>query len=437
MKYYSTNHRSATVSLADAVTKGMAPDGGLYLPECIHRLPNAFIRNMTAMSLQEMGYAIANFALGGDVDSSVLHDIVYETLNFPIPLHQVDDNRYTLELFHGPTMAYKDVGARFMARLLAYYHNLNPHTSTVNVLVPTSGDTGGAVANGFIDVPGVNVYVLYPQDGVSYIQEAQFASLGHNVTALEVKGTFDDCKYMVEQAFMDEDLNRRMILTSGTSINVARLLPQTFYYFYAYTQLLKINRYAGEVVISVPSANLGNLASGVIARAMGLPIKRLVSVENVNNIFYHYLQTGEFLPRPSVYSIAPALDAGNPTNFARITALLGDVEQIRNVIHGYSFSDEEILDTITRVFEQHRYVFDPHSAIAWRGLEADLQPGETGISLATAHPAKFSEAVETAIHQNVEMPLQLVRFLRGTRHVTSINSGYTALRNYLLSADKE
>lgn len=433
MKYYSTHNKTISVSLAEAVLKGPAPDGGLFLPEKIVKLPRAFIMNMAGMSLPEIGYAVANFALGGDVDSGVLHDIVYDTLNFPIPLHRIDEYRYTLELFHGPTMAYKDVGARFMARLLAYYHSLHPHTSTVNVLVPSSGDTGGAVANGFFNVPGVHVYVLYPQDGVSYIQEAQFASLGGNVTALEVKGTFDDCKHMVEQAFMDEELNEQMVLTSGTSINVARLLPQTFYYFHAYAQLLKDNKDANDIVVSIPSANLGNLASGVMARAMGVPIKRLVSVENVNNIFYHYLQTGQFIPRPSVYSIAPALDAGNPTNFARIAALLGSVDNVRQLIHGYSYSDEEIMHTIAQVHEQFGYVFDPHSAIAWRGLTEDLQPDETGISLATAHPAKFSETVESAIGENVEMPLQLVRFLRGTRHVTPINSGYNALRNYLLA----
>ena len=434
MRYYSTRNYNVTATLAEAVFKGMAPDGGLFMPERIVRLPKAYINNIAGMSIQDIGYALANFALAGDVDPNVLHDIVNETLNFPIPLQQIDENRYVLELFHGPTMAYKDIGARFMGRLLAYLQQQKPHGDTVNVLVPTSGDTGGAVANGFAQVPGVHVYVLYPQDGVSYIQEAQFASLGSNVTALEVKGTFDDCKRMVEQAFMDEELNRQITLTSATSINVARLLPQTFYYFYAYAQLMQMNeKAASQLVISVPSANLGNLASGILARRMGLPVKRFVSVENVNNIFYQYLQTGKFTPHPSVYSIAPALDAGNPTNFARIVTMLGDVEQVREVVHGYSYNDEEILQTITQVYNDYGYTFDPHSAIAWRGLTADLQPGETGISLATAHPAKFSQAVEAAIGHEVEMPLQLVRFLRGTRHVTTINSGYNALRNYLLA----
>ena len=434
MRYYSTRNYNVTASLADAIFKGMAPDGGLFMPERIVRLPKAYLNNIGGMSLQEIGYALANFALSGDVEPDVLHDIVYDTLNFPIPLKHIDGDKYVLELFHGPTMAYKDVGARFLARLMAYFcERRKAPRQQVNVLVPTSGDTGAAVANGFAQLPGIHVYVLYPQDGMSYAQEAQFASLGSNVTALEVKGTFDDCKHMVEQAFMDADLNRRITLTSATSINIARLLPQTFYYFYAYAQLMQISKEAAaNFVISIPSANLGNLASGILARRMGLPVKRFVSVENVNNIFYQYLRTGQFTPRPSVYSIAPALDAGNPTNFARITAMLGDVDQVREVVHAYSFNDEDILHTITHVYNTHHYTLDPHSAIAWRGMEQDLKPGETGISLATAHPGKFPQPVEAATGEVVEMPLQLVRFLRGTRHVTTINSGYNALRNFLL-----
>ncbi len=435
MKYYNTNNRRQTVSLEEAVFKGLAADGGLYMPERIPRLPQPFINNMKNMSLPDIGFAVANFSLQGDVESDVLHNIIDETLNFDIPLRRVSDHRYALELFHGPTMAFKDVGARFMARLMAYFIGRRPGRR-VNVLVPTSGDTGSAVANGFAQVPGVHVYVLYPCDGVSLIQEMQFASLGGNVTALKVNGTFDDCKQIAEQAFMDEDLNRQITLTSATTINVARLLPQAFYYFYAYAQLLERGHGGGNVVVAVPCANLGNLASGLIAREMGLPVKRFVSVENANNIFYNYVCTGEFLPRPSVASIAPALDAGNPTNFARITALLGGVEQVRQVIHAYSFTDQDILDTIAQVDRDHAYLLDPQSAIAWRGMEADLQPGETGITLATAHPAKFSAPVEAAIRRPVEMPKQLVKFLRGARHITPLSNGYTALRNYLLESNR-
>ncbi len=431
MRYYSTNNRKATASLEEAIFRGMAPDGGLYMPERIVRMPQPFVNNMRNMTLPDIGFALANFALQGDVDPDVLHHIVDDTLNFPIPLRRVAPGRFALELFHGPTMAFKDVGARFMARLMAHYIGLRPGRR-VGVIVPTSGDTGSAVANGFAHMPGVHVYVLYPRDGVSYVQEAQFAALGGNVTALEVDGTFDDCKQLAEQALMDADLNRHITLTSATTINVARLLPQTFYYFYAYAQLLNQGVDTSRVVMAVPCANLGNLASGLMARAMGLPVSRFVSVENQNNIFYNYVHSGQYVPRPSVSSIAPALDAGNPTNFARITALLGDVEQVRKVVHAYSYTDADILDTISRVDREHNYLLDPQSAIGWRGMEADLQPGETGILLATAHPAKFSAPVEMAIGRQVPMPLQLVRFLRGTRHVTPLRNGYTALRNYLL-----
>ena len=279
-------------SLEEAVIHAVAPDGGLYMPQSVPRLPLAFIRNMANMSLQEIGYAIANFAFQGDVDATVLHDIVYDTLNFPMPIHQLESGQFVLELFHGPTMAFKDVGARFMGRLLAYFKRKHSDWPVINVLVPTSGDTGAAVASGFCDVPGVHVYVLYPQDKVSYSQEAQFATLGHNVTAVMVNGTYDDCKSLVEQALMDKSLNSRMQLTTATTINVARLIPQTFYYFYAVAELMRQGEDVSNLVISVPCANLGNLASGLLARAMGLPVKRFVSVENDNNIFYHYVQTG-------------------------------------------------------------------------------------------------------------------------------------------------
>ncbi|MBR6283979.1 MAG: threonine synthase [Muribaculaceae bacterium] len=431
MRYYNTNNRSETVTLEEAIFKGMATDGGLYMPERIVRMPQAFVNNMKSMTLPEIGFALANFALQGDVEPDVLHDIVYDTLNFPIPLRHVADRHYALELFHGPTMAFKDVGARFMARLMAYFNSRRPGRH-VSVIVPTSGDTGSAVANGFAHVPGVHVYVLYPCNKVSNVQEAQFAAIGGNVTAIEVNGTFDECKQLAEQAFLDRDLNRRLTLTSATTINVARLLPQTFYYFWAYAQLLQQGHDGNGLVMAVPCANLGNLASGLMARAMGLPVKRFISVENDNNIFYNYVVTGQFTPRPSVTSIAPALDAGNPTNFARITALLGDVEHVRKAVHALSYSDADILDTIARVHREHGYLLDPQSAIAWRGMEVDLQPGETGITLATAHPAKFSAPVEAAIGQPVPMPLQLVRFMQGTRHVTPLKNGYTSLRKFLL-----
>ena len=441
MRYYSTNNPSHTVTLEEAVLKGMASDGGLFLPQHIVKLPEVFIKNMVNMSLEAIGYAVANVALQGDVDANVLRDIVGHTLDFPMPLHRIDDRRYVMELFHGPTMAFKDVGARFMARLLAYLKTRHRRWRTVNVLVPTSGDTGGAVANGFVDVPGVHVYILYPQGELSPFQVAQFASLHRdNITAIEIKGTFDDCKRLVEEAFLDQSLNERMVLTSATSINVARLLPQTFYYFWAYVQLMQEQMKRGhdtvdasQMVVAVPCANLGNLASGLLARSMGLPIKRFVSVENDNNIFYNYMRSGVYEPRASVTSVAPALDAGDPTNFARVKTLLEQDPMHNDIVHAYSYGDDEIMRTIGRMYDEHGYLLDPHSAIAWRALEDDLQPGETGVALATAHPTKFLHCVEAATGQEiVDFPPQIVKFLRGTSQVTTLNNGYTCFKNFLL-----
>lgn len=432
MNYYSTNLQSPQASLEDAVINAVAPDGGLYMPQAVPRLPLAFIRNMANMSLPEIGYAIANFAFQGDVDAAVLHDIVYDTLNFPMPIPQLEPGRFVLELFHGPTMAFKDVGARFMGRLLAYFKQKHNDWPVINVLVPTSGDTGAAVASGFCDVPGVHVYVLYPQDKVSYAQEAQFATLGHNVTAVMVKGTYDDCKNIVEQALLDKSLNSRMQLTTATTINVARLIPQTFYYFYAVAELMRMGEDVSNLVIAVPCANLGNLASGLLARAMGLPVKRFVSVENDNNIFYHYVQTGHFVPHATVASIAPALDAGNPTNFPRVLNLLGSHAEVERVVHAYSYNDHQIVQAIGRFNERYGYIFDPHSAIAYQALCEDIMPGEVGLALATAHPAKFPDAAELVLRHPIGMPAQLARFFRGTRQVTTINSGYTSFRRFLL-----
>jgi len=432
MLYYNIKTPSEVVSLEQAVIDGVSEDGGLFMPQSIVRLPQAFVRNMGHMTLQEIAFAIANFAFQGDIDASVLRNIVQDTLNFDIPLHRVDDNHYVLELFHGPTMAFKDVGTRFMARLLHYYRSLHHQWPTIHVLVATSGDTGAAVANSFVGVPGVHIHVLYPHESLSYVQEAQFATLGDNVTALEVNGSFDDCKRLVNKAFVDPELNETLHMTSATSINVARILPQTFYYFYAIAMLSRQGVDVSDVVFSVPSANLGNLTSGLMARAMGLPVKRFVSVENENNIFYNYIKTGYFIAKPSVPSIAPALDAGNPTNMPRVMELLGNYAEIRRMIHAYTYNDEMIIDTIRDTDRRHGYLLDPHSAFAWQGLCDDLRPGEVGVSLATAHPAKFAATVEHATGHEVAMPPQLLRYLNGTRRVTPINNGYTSFKRYLL-----
>ena len=431
MLYHSTNYYQHTASLEQAVTKGLAPDGGLYIPDSLPRLPQAFIRNMSAMSLQEMAYAIAAFALKGDVPEDVLHDIVFSAFDFEIPLIKTAGGNYVLELFHGPTMAFKDVGTRFMSRLLDYYRTRHPEWNTLNVLVPTSGDTGSAVANSFWGMPGVKVYVLYPRDAVNKIQKTQFATLGGNVTAIEVNGTFDDCKSLVEEAFMDLELNAVMRLTSAMSINYARLVPQMIYYFWAYTQLLQRQK-VSDLVFAVPCSNLGNLTSGLMAHQMGLPVKRFISVENQNNIFYNYVKTGVFTPKPTQYSIAPALDAGCPNNFARVVELLGSHENICRHIHAYSYDDNQIIETIQQTYRNENYLLDPHTAVAYRAMGEDLQPGETGITLATAHPAKLKTLMEGITGESVPLPAQLARFMGGKMRVVKMPNGFTAFKRMLM-----
>ncbi len=319
MKYYSTNKQTSEVSLQEAVVKGLASDKGLFMPEKIKQLPQSFYDKIDTLSFQEIAYTVADAFFGEDVEADTLKQIVYETLNFDTPLVHVNDNIYSLELFHGPTLAFKDVGGRFMARLLGYFIKKQGQ-SDVKVLVATSGDTGSAVANGFLGVDGIHVYVLYPKGKVSHIQECQFTTLGQNITAIEVDGTFDDCQALVKTAFMDADLNKKLNLTSANSINVARFLPQAFYYFYGYAQLKKAGK-ADNVVFCVPSGNFGNITAGLIAKRMGLPIKRFIAANNSNDIFYEYLQTGKYNPRPSEQTIANAMDVGDPSNFARVIDL--------------------------------------------------------------------------------------------------------------------
>ena len=435
MLYYSTKDKQSTATFEQAVTRGVAPDGGLYLPQGLPRLPQAFLRNMSGMTLQEVAYAIAAFALKDDVPANVLHDIVFKTFNFDIPLVTTARGTHVLELFHGPTMAFKDVGTRFMAHLLDYYRTRHPEWKTLNVLVPTSGDTGSAVANSFKDMEGVNVYVLFPRGAVNEIQLAQFATLGGNVTAIEVNGSFDDCKSLVEEAFMDEELNSALRLTSAMSINYARIIPQMVYYFWAYIQLAKNEEDTSNLVFAVPCSNLGNLASGLMAQAMGLPVKRFVSVENQNNIFYNYVKTGLFTPKPTQYSIAPALDAGCPNNFDRVVKILGSHENICRNIHAYSYDDEQIIETIQHTYRDEGYLLDPHSAVAFRALSEDLQQGESGIVLATAHPAKLKPLMEHIIDELIPIPEQLKEFLNNKLKITKMGNGFTSFKRLLLSSN--
>ncbi len=432
MLYYSTNGIAPKSTLKDAVVKGLASDKGLFMPEKIQSLPKAFFNNIAEMSLQDIGYVVANTLFGQDIDSDKLQQIVNETLNFDIPLVHVEANRYSLELFHGPTLAFKDVGARFMARLLGYFNNNS--NQNVNVLVATSGDTGSAVANGFLNVPGVKVFVLYPKGKVSKIQESQFTTLGANITAIEVSGTFDDCQALVKNAFMDEELNQKLYLTSANSINVARFLPQMFYYFYAYAQLAKIGKPLDNIVISVPSGNFGNITAGLIGKRMGLPIKRFIAANNKNDIFYNYLQTGVYSPKPSIATIANAMDVGAPSNFARILDLYhNDWDAIKAEISGCTYNDEEISETLKETYNKTGYLLDPHGAVAYRSLLEGLNENEIGVFLETAHPAKFKDTVENIINAEVAIPSKLATFMKGKKSTVKMSSAFSSFKKYLMS----
>jgi len=383
------------------------------------------------LTFQSIAHRVATAFFGEDVEPDTLKELVYDTLSFDTPVVKVTDNIYSLELFHGPTCAFKDVGGRFMARLLGYFIRKQGQTD-VNVLVATSGDTGSAVANGFLGVKGIHVYVLYPKGLVSEIQEMQFTTLGQNITAIEVDGTFDDCQDLVKAAFMDADLKAHMNLTSANSINVARFLPQAFYYFNAYAQL-KRQGLADNLVVCVPSGNFGNLTAGLVAQRMGLPIKRFIAANNRNDIFFEYLNTGAYTPRPSVPTIANAMDVGDPSNFARILDLYGHSHAaIKAAISGARYTDAEIGETVKMVFEQTDYLLDPHGACGYRALSEQLQPGEVGVFLETAHPAKFKDTVEPLIGKPVAIPDTLKAFMNGTKQSVPMSKAFEAFKGYLL-----
>lgn len=431
MKYYSTNKQVDEVGLQEAVVKGLAPDKGLFMPEKIKVLPQSFYDNIGAMTFQEIAYTVADAFFGEDVEADTLKKIVYETLNFDTPVVHVNDNIYSLELFHGPTLAFKDVGGRFMARLLGYFIKKQGQKD-VKVLVATSGDTGSAVANGFLGVEGINVYVLYPKGKVSAIQECQFTTLGQNITAIEVDGTFDDCQALVKTAFLDDELNQKLRLTSANSINVARFLPQAFYYFHAYAQLAKQGK-AKNVVFSVPSGNFGNITAGLIAKRMGLPVKRFIAANNSNDIFYEYIQTGEYKPRPSVQTIANAMDVGDPSNFVRVLDLYNkSLNEIKKDISGEWYNDDTIRQIVKDTYNNTGYLLDPHGACGYQALEDELQADETGIFLETAHPAKFLDTVESIIGKKVTIPEKLQAFMKGEKKSISMNNDFEEFKKLLL-----
>ena len=433
MIYYSTNKKAPVATLEKAVVKGLAEDRGLYMPEQIRLLPKEFFDNIQDMSFQELSYQVADAFFGEDVDAESLKRIVYDTLSFDCPVERVTDNIYSLELFHGPTLAFKDVGARFMARLLQYFIKKEGETKEVNVLVATSGDTGSAVANGFLGVEGIHVYVLYPKGKVSPIQECQFTTLGKNITAIEVDGVFDDCQALVKSAFMDEELNNHMKLTSANSINVARFLPQSFYYFNAYARMKALGL-ANNLVMCVPSGNFGNICSALFGRKMGLPVKRFIAANNANDIFYNYLQTGKYEPKASIQTLANAMDVGDPSNFARIYDLHnGSHEAITGYISGATYKDEQIRATMQQCYNETGYTLDPHGACGYQALKDLLKDGEVGVFCETAHPAKFKEKVDEILGIDVEIPDRLAAFMRGEKQSVPMTKDFADFKQYLMN----
>ena len=440
MRYYSTNNQAPIADLHKAVVKGLAEDRGLYMPEIIQKLPKAFFDEIDKMSFQDIAYNVASAFFGEDVDLDALKDIVYDTLQFDCPVVKVKSNIYTLELFHGPTLAFKDVGARFMARLLQYFIKQEGKNEQVNVLVATSGDTGSAVANGFLGVDGIHVYVLYPKGKVSPIQECQFTTLGKNITAIEVDGVFDDCQALVKNAFMDAELNQHMKLTSANSINVARFLPQAFYYFNAYAQMKALGK-ADDLVMCVPSGNFGNICAALFGHQMGLPVKRFIAANNANDIFFKYLQTGKYEPKPSKQTLANAMDVGDPSNFARILNLYSQNgalnaedthKAITSLISGATYSDEQIRQTMKQCYEETGYILDPHGACGYQALEDGLKEGEIGVFCETAHPAKFKEKVDDILGIDVEIPDRLAAFMKGEKQSVPMTKEFADFKQYLL-----
>ena len=497
MKYYSTNGKAPVADLRKAVVKGLAEDRGLYMPEVIHQLPQQFFTDMPQMKFQDIAFNVASAFFGDDVDLDALQDLVYDTLQFECPVVKVKDGSaegalsgspiYSLELFHGPTLAFKDVGARFMARLLQYFlrrgavgsasipvgsasipvgsasipvgssstsvgsASISPcpvccdtvaAPKQVNVLVATSGDTGSAVANGFLGVEGIHVYVLYPKGKVSPIQECQFTTLGQNITAIEVDGVFDDCQALVKSAFMDAELNQHMMLTSANSINVARFLPQAFYYFNAVAQLMALGHKPSDIVICVPSGNFGNICAALFGQKMGMPVKRFIAANNANDIFFNYLQTGQYCPKPSLQTLANAMDVGDPSNFARIINLYSENgklspeethQRITSLISGATYRDEQIKDTMRQCYQQTGYILDPHGACGYQALLDSLQPGEVGVFCETAHPAKFKEKVDDILGIDVAIPDRLAAFMKGEKQSVPMTKNFDDFKKYLLS----
>lgn len=429
MNYYSLNKKAPNTTFKNAVVKGLAPDKGLYFPENITPLPEDFFKNIDHLSNTEIAFTAIKQFVSPEIPEAILKTIVEETLSFDFPVVPLDKNISTLELFHGPTMAFKDVGARFMARCLGYFNKDN--TNEVTVLVATSGDTGGAVANGFLGVKGVNVVILYPSEKVSDIQEKQLTTLGQNITALEVDGVFDDCQDMVKRAFLDDELTSKMQLTSANSINVARWLPQLFYFIFAYKQLHNTHK---NIVFSVPSGNFGNICAGMVAQQLGLPIKHFIASNNENNVVTNYLKTEDYNPKPSVQTISNAMDVGNPSNFIRIQEIYkNNFSALKENLSSFSFTDEETKEALATIYKEYNYVADPHGAVGYLGCKAYLKNNEDAhcVFLETAHPTKFLDVVEEVIKEKQPLPEQIQSVIHKTKVATKIGS-YNELKSFLL-----
>ena len=431
MKYYSTNKESPKTSFKEATIEGQAPDKGLYFPETIPQVEKDLIDNIEDVSNEEIAFRVIKPYVADEIKDDDLFKIVSETINFPIPLVKVSANIFSLELFHGPTLAFKDIGARFMSRCLGHF--LKNENKKVTVLVATSGDTGGAVANGFYNVPGVDVIILYPSGKVSAVQEKQLTTLGKNILAIEVEGNFDECQQMVKQAFADQDINQKLFLTSANSINVARWLPQQFYYFFAYKQWASKDR---PPVISVPSGNFGNICAGILAKQSGLPVHHFIAACNVNDAVTKYLQTEIFQTQTAVPTISNAMDVGNPSNFIRILEIFHhQFPDLAKNLSSYSISDEETMATIKEVYERAKYLLDPHGAVGYLSLKRFLEkhPGKKGIFLETAHPVKFPEAVEEATGRKIDLPSSINSIMGLEKKSLVIKPEFESLKNFLLS----
>lgn len=426
MKFYSTNNHQHTADLKTAVLKGLAPDKGLYMPESIPVLPTEFWQSLPGKTMGEIGFEMLRHFFCPDIPEDKFRAMVDDAFNFQVPVVKVTERIDSLELFHGPTLAFKDVGARFLARVMSYFADYG--NRSINVLAATSGDTGSAVANGFLGVPNVFVHILYPSGLVSKLQELQFTTLGRNITAYEVSGVFDDCQRMVKEAFMDKELNSTKILTSANSINLARFLPQSVYYAYALSQIPQEKW--SELVVSVPSGNFGDITAGLVAWKMGMPVKRFIAAVNANRVFPNYLQSGTYKPAPSIATIANAMDVGDPSNFARVSELFGaSAVEMRKFITSLSYTDEQIGATIAQVEKESSYTCDPHGAVGYSALRDNLTDSEFGLFLETAHPAKFIDTVEKFTNHKIEIPERLAAFARGTKQSIKIAADYNLLKD--------